>query len=620
MNNKLSLTEATMLALQGKLELNETKKLPRRQAKKTEDINVSVDDNNNTIVETDDATVIVTDKQDPIAIPEESLATDVVEVPVEGDETIIPEQELTPEQIDEIVEEPLDESKKSKVFANESDLEKWAKDNKIDTYESHKSKDGVVLIYDETTTENKITENIEIEVSEDGKEVDVEVDEGEVVEVKDETPDDVERPNVVTDEPTEEIEEPDVDNIDTIETTETKEDIDDEIFEESYLVQCKGTRSWKTTFEAKTRAEAKAKLKECIVLENKNIYRIVRNSKKIENKNLVESKEVYKITQSDSGVPKTELVEIIGETSDKVKVKSIIDGYEFEYDKDFFNKNKSIANESDINNYKFNLNESKADSLSFEEFKKVMQDAYDKDKTLEGVIVFTEDSFNKPYSEEERSYKVSNNTSRGLQTGKISNSIWGDCLDGKDLGVRLDIYMQEDPVWKVDYCYILDKNTDEKKTEAVTPDKEYMGVKYFDNKDGYCPVCNSQLYYEAVEHVDADMEYYPWQCEKCGTRGEAWFKELFQGHTVITSDDEDNIDLPFNENEKIEESANLVQPETNCDTSVVTKVTENTKTIEPKYKVKLEAARRNRLNKKLNESKKHHYSKNDIKIFNEKIK
>ena len=85
------------------------------------------------------------------------------------------------------------------------------------------------------------------------------------------------------------------------------------------------------------------------------------------------------------------------------------------------------------------------------------------------------------------------------------------------------------------------------KTENVVPDKEYMGVKYFDNKDGRCPICNSELYYDVVEHVPDDMEYYPWICEKCGTRGEAWFKELFQGHTIKTAEDSDNIDLPFDE-------------------------------------------------------------------------
>ena len=101
------------------------------------------------------------------------------------------------------------------------------------------------------------------------------------------------------------------------------------------------------------------------------------------------------------------------------------------------------------------------------------------------------------------------------------------------------------------------------KEEAVTPDKEYMGVKYFDNKDGRCPICNSELTYDAVEHVDSDMEYYPWTCDKCGQRGEAWFKEVFQGHTVITPDTDDNIDLPFDESDLSENKKIKVEDKSN---------------------------------------------------------
>lgn len=67
---------------------------------------------------------------------------------------------------------------------------------------------------------------------------------------------------------------------------------------------------------------------------------------------------------------------------------------------------------------------------------------------LTAVIVYTPESFDKMYSEEERSYRVSN-ANRMFQEGKISNSLRGNCLDGKDMGVRLDWYM-----WEVEYCYM----------------------------------------------------------------------------------------------------------------------------------------------------------------------
>lgn len=67
---------------------------------------------------------------------------------------------------------------------------------------------------------------------------------------------------------------------------------------------------------------------------------------------------------------------------------------------------------------------------------------------ITGVIVFKQSNFKKPFSERDRSYRVSN-ANRQFQQGKISNQLSGDCLDGKDLGVRLDWYN-----WEVEYCYM----------------------------------------------------------------------------------------------------------------------------------------------------------------------
>lgn len=74
------------------------------------------------------------------------------------------------------------------------------------------------------------------------------------------------------------------------------------------------------------------------------------------------------------------------------------------------------------------------------------------------VIVFTEDSFTKAYSLEERSYRLTDNEMWGLDDTKIGRRITGSSLDGTDINVRLDHYMfgYDDPKdnWKVDYCYI----------------------------------------------------------------------------------------------------------------------------------------------------------------------
>lgn len=74
------------------------------------------------------------------------------------------------------------------------------------------------------------------------------------------------------------------------------------------------------------------------------------------------------------------------------------------------------------------------------------------EERLKGVVVFTADSFTAPYSEMERSYEISNDN-KAFLPNQSSNSIFADCLDCKDLGVRIDWYMYDG--WKVDYCYLL---------------------------------------------------------------------------------------------------------------------------------------------------------------------
>ena len=81
------------------------------------------------------------------------------------------------------------------------------------------------------------------------------------------------------------------------------------------------------------------------------------------------------------------------------------------------------------------------------------------DKKIKGVIVFTEDSFDKLYTLEERSYEVTSDN-KAFISSMIGYSIYGNCLDGKDLGVRLEQYMAAEKGgkfgWKVDYCYMIE--------------------------------------------------------------------------------------------------------------------------------------------------------------------
>lgn len=71
---------------------------------------------------------------------------------------------------------------------------------------------------------------------------------------------------------------------------------------------------------------------------------------------------------------------------------------------------------------------------------------------ITAVVVFTEDSFNKPYTELQRSYEFTSDN-KAFLANQSSNSIFADCLDGTDDGVRIDWYMGGKDGWKVEYCY-----------------------------------------------------------------------------------------------------------------------------------------------------------------------
>lgn len=132
MNKKDKLIESTLLALQGKLELNEKVNIKEAKAKVQEDVEVETNDaevtvgEDTTIIETNEATVtveqnkeescegdectdtetaeeVVTDEtfDDTPLSNEETTGDEVVEVPVEGEETIVPEVDVDTETAEE---------------------------------------------------------------------------------------------------------------------------------------------------------------------------------------------------------------------------------------------------------------------------------------------------------------------------------------------------------------------------------------------------------------------------------------------------------------------------------------------------------------------------------------
>ena len=76
---------------------------------------------------------------------------------------------------------------------------------------------------------------------------------------------------------------------------------------------------------------------------------------------------------------------------------------------------------------------------------------------LTGYIVFTEDSFTKPYPETARTYAVSSNN-KAFQPNMGGYSIYASALDGSDPMIRLEGYMQSEKGgkdgWKIERCYM----------------------------------------------------------------------------------------------------------------------------------------------------------------------
>lgn len=87
--------------------------------------------------------------------------------------------------------------------------------------------------------------------------------------------------------------------------------------------------------------------------------------------------------------------------------------------------------------------------LSFDEFYDYMSEHIA--DNVEGIIIYTEDSFSEQYSLESRSYKV-HSSAKYFNPELCGSSLFGTSLDGTDVGVRLDYYSH----WKVEYCYIIE--------------------------------------------------------------------------------------------------------------------------------------------------------------------
>ena len=78
---------------------------------------------------------------------------------------------------------------------------------------------------------------------------------------------------------------------------------------------------------------------------------------------------------------------------------------------------------------------------------------------ITGYVIFTKDSFDKPYNKESRTYAISSNN-KAYQSGMGGYSIYASCLDGTDPCLRLDGYMRGENAWKIEKCYMIQEDYD----------------------------------------------------------------------------------------------------------------------------------------------------------------
>ena len=93
-------------------------------------------------------------------------------------------------------------------------------------------------------------------------------------------------------------------------------------------------------------------------------------------------------------------------------------------------------------------------------YSQLKENFYDKENKY-ALIVYDQSNFNKKYNEKARTYLISSDN-RCFQSGKISNSLFGSCLDGTDTFVKLSDYN-----WKIEKVIMLETEAEIKKYKSM---------------------------------------------------------------------------------------------------------------------------------------------------------
>ena len=116
--------------------------------------------------------------------------------------------------------------------------------------------------------------------------------------------------------------------------------------------------------------------------------------------------------------------------------------------------------------------------MKYQELNEILCKAAKEKRVVEAFVTFTPDSFEDTYTQLERTYLFTSNNKAFASPSCSGYSIFGDCMDGKDSGVRLERYMADEKGgkdgWKVENCGII------KYQLLSTHEREMSVVGYYD--------------------------------------------------------------------------------------------------------------------------------------------
>lgn len=96
--------------------------------------------------------------------------------------------------------------------------------------------------------------------------------------------------------------------------------------------------------------------------------------------------------------------------------------------------------------------------MKYQELKKFLCKAAKEKRVVDAFVTFTPDSFEKAYTQLERTYLFASNE-KAFSADACGYSIFGNCMDGSDMGIRLERYMADEKGgkngWKIENCGII---------------------------------------------------------------------------------------------------------------------------------------------------------------------